>query len=124
MLALSVDLIPVREHRLAESASELPARLSNPLPRTATRIGGAFPQFGPDNATKRTTMRTAGDWFLGVRCWVWVLLGMRAARFKNAEMEQQVEHPWNREIRASCNSNGEASGKTQLRLAESVVTTP
>lgn len=61
MLALSVDLIPVREHRLAESSLELSARLSDLLPRTATHICGAFPQFGPINATKRTTMRTVRE---------------------------------------------------------------
>ena len=80
-------------------------------------------------------MRTGSEGFMGVQYWVLVLYGMRAARFKNAETEQQVEHPWNRKIRASCNStggaseknqgsDGEASGKNQMRLAVFVVTTP
>lgn len=61
MLALSVDLNPVREHRLAETSLELSAKLSDQLPRAATRIGGAFSQSGPINATKRTTMRTVSE---------------------------------------------------------------
>ncbi len=47
-----------REHRLIEPSPELSARLSESLPRTSVHVGGAFPQLGATNTTRRETMRT------------------------------------------------------------------
>ena len=63
MLALSVEMITKREHRLVESQPKLSGKLSDRLPRTATLIGCAYPEFCPINATKRTIMLTAGERF-------------------------------------------------------------